>query len=70
MSVKIIEVKSYGRLSNFSSRSIDSSISDLGASSEFEMIGNEEILKDLKGNLRNILTKRTICKINKNEKYL
>ena len=31
---------------------------------------NEEILKDLKGNLRNILTKRTICKINKNEKYL
>ena len=33
-------------------------------------VENEEILKDLKGNLRNILTKRTICKINKNEKYL
>lgn len=44
---EIIEDKSYGRLSNFSSRSIDSSISDLGASSEFEMIGNEEILKDV-----------------------
>lgn len=44
---EIVEDKTYGRLSNLSSRSIHSSFSDLGASSEFEMIGNEEILKDI-----------------------
>jgi hypothetical protein len=44
---EIVEDKTYSRLSNLSSRSIHSSFSDLGASSEFEMIGNEEILKDI-----------------------